>query len=233
MLAVLLAAVAVAAPPSPALASGLGADVYLSAAQGSEHLATGECGAEDTGCRALRADDLQGGTVVVRTGTPVAVYVGAGHAHEDLAAAMYSGTGWGGRAGVRVDFGAAGRSAPLLTGFAWAEAATAHTASDDGSCAARWRADIGGAAVFGRLDDGVRVWAGAEATPWRADRATVVDGTFELPLQGRLPLAGVTGVAFVSDPVGGPWNDAGRLAAGLSARIGGASGIEGFFAVAL
>jgi hypothetical protein len=231
MLAVLMVVTPVwAAPPAPATSPGAGVDLFLGAGYSRELLRARDCDA-DASCNASRADDAQGGGLIIRTGTPLAVYVGAARSHDAIEAAMYDGAGWTGRAGLRADFGASGRGSSPVGAFAWAETSTVRTRAADGSSAERWRVDAGGAAVFGRIEDGVRTWVGAEFNPWRSDDAQVVDGSFGVALGARLPVAAVAGAALVSDPLGGPWSDAGRVSAGLQLRVGGSSGLEGFVAV--
>jgi hypothetical protein len=72
---------------------------------------------------------------------------------------------------------------------------------------------------------------GAEFNPWRSDDAQLVDGSFGVSLGARLPVSAVAGAALVSDPLGGPWTEAGRVSAGLQLRVGGSSGLEGFVSV--
>lgn len=231
MLAVLLAtAVALAAPPAPATSPGAGVDLFAGVGFAREQLRARACDAEGA-CAAVRADDVQGGGLIVRTGSPVAVYVGAARAHDAVAAAMYEGIGWSGRAGLRADFGASGRGTSAVGAFAWAEAGTARTRAADGSTAERWRVDVGGAAVFGRVEDGLRAWVGAEVNPWRTDAAEVIDGTYALTLGPAVPVAAVAGAALVSGALGGPWAENGRISTGLQLHAGGTSGLEGFLSV--
>jgi hypothetical protein len=92
--------------------------------------------------------------------------------------------------------------------------------------------------VWGDPSKGADVWLGAQSAwyyehsvwPLGQDKDDVV---LELPMQPEIPVSGVLGGAFYSDPLGVPWRRTLRMNVGLEARIGQVYGLSGWVGASL
>jgi hypothetical protein len=76
------------------------------------------------------------------------------------------------------------------------------------------------------------VWIGGAATPYTNDRTLVLDGSYLLRLRPVVPVEGIVGIGYVSEPLGGPWNERGRLTGGFRGTAGWRNSVTGFVGAA-
>lgn len=218
----LVAASALAAPLAPSRLDGAG--VQVSALLGAGHAALSEDGCATQSCEAWREGVPLGGEVAASLG-PVAVYAHASWVRETIAAALYTGEGYalGGGLMAALSFG------ERLGLHTWA--GVDHQLTGDATLTERasaWQLDVGVALRGGSLDDGLQGWIGVGATPWTDIEATVLNGDLALALRPAVPLEAVAGAQLASEPLAGPWNARGRLAAGLRGTVGYRTELVGF-----
>lgn len=219
----LLAASALAAPLAPVSLdrAGLGVSAFV----GSRTAWVAETGCDGEACDAWRTDALTGGEVVLALARPIALYGHAAFVQETIDAALYAGDGYALGGGVQAT-AQLGRLAGLH-GWVGVE----HQLTGDETLTERasvWQLDAGAFLRVGAPSEGLQAWVGVSATPWSAQRAEVLGGELAVALRPALPVEGVLGAQFLSDPLGGPWDDRTRLGAGISASAGYNAGVTGF-----
>lgn len=227
---VLLASAALAAPLVPLVPPTPGVDVAVGLGTGVDRLREAGCDAGD--CDAVRSGTSEALQVGVQLAPVVGVYAHGHLLREELAAAGYEGEGWGAAAGVRASV----PIGPAWGLWAWAEVDHARSTStsslDVASAATRWQVEAAVLAHVGDPRDGVAAWAGVQGVPWAHDRSLVIDGDVPLDLEAPLPVEGVLGAAFLSDPLGGPWSRA-RLTVGIQGTAGARTSVSGWLGVEL
>lgn len=231
----LLAALAHAAPLSPAAAQSVkvGAEVAGLVTTEREWLRVKGCA--DGNCNAVRAEVFQGGQLDVRVARNWGLYVQAARLIERTDAAAYEGLGLALTAGVK---GGVDLDGPLGVD-GWASyglrrsqdpSPTAGTTGTDSSV--RNQVDVGLDVRLGHAEDGFLGWLGAEGT-YNAEALTVLDGSARLDVGSAVPVSLVAGGLVLSEPLSGPWADRGRLGVGVSGSLGFRTGVSAWIVFAL
>lgn len=189
-------------------------------------------------CEAIRQEGTSGLELNWRPIKPLGLFGHVEHVHETNTALEYKAYGYGFGAGVKGGFSVADRVG--LHG--WAEFDWRHTDSEADSdsglveganYAQRFTIVAGAAAVFGSSDDNLIGWIGADAAFVGLDESTVDVGSYTVETMPYFPATALGGVMIVSEPLGGPWAERGRLACGLSADVGYKTGMGLWLSAAL
>ena len=230
--------VANAAPLSPARVQDAPMSVELSAAVASDRMYLRVPGCTGS-CAAIREEHWQGGEAALWLIPQIAVYGGAAHDGEETAAATYKGDGFRVHGGVKGGFDL--RPGLGLNGWvsvAHVESKASSTSASDSVAkfpdqAQRNQLELGAVVRVGQRDGGLDGWVGLEALPYSADLTRVVQGVAVVKLIPTIPVSAVAGVRLVSEPLGGPWAERGRLSAGLTGSAGYRVGLTGWLSVSL
>lgn len=223
-----LALSALAAPLSPAPIDPTGLEVAAVFKSDRSWLRDLNCAKSD--CQAVRQEGTSGLQVDWRPIKAIGFFVHGEHVAEKLAAAEYSGSGYGVGGGVKF-----GSSITQQLGlYAWGDLTwrSTESAADEEAgepaglnSAQRYTVELGGDLTLGSADDNFIGWIGAGVEVFGSDVTQAVSGTLDVETMPFLPVQGDLGVMVVSDPLGGPWATRGRLACGISANLGYRSGL--------
>ncbi len=229
---------AYAAPLAPAPAQSAPMSVELSAAVASDrlYLRVPSCAGA---CAAIRKEHWQGGEAALWLLPQLAVYGGAAHDGEETAAAIYQGAGFRVHGGVKGGFDLR----PGLGVNGWVSVAHVESKASPAQAAQgaqafpdrarRNQLELGAVVRMGQRDGGLDGWVGLEAMPYSVDLTRVVEGAAVVKLIPTVPVSAVGGVRLVSEPLGGPWSERGRLSAGLTGSAGYRVGFAGWLSVSL
>jgi hypothetical protein len=234
----LFSGVANAAPLTPAPVQDAPMSVELAAAVANDRMYLRVPGCAGA-CAAIRKEHWQGGEAALWLIPQLAVYGGAAHDGEETAAATYLGDGFRVHGGVKGGFDLR----PGLGLNGWVSVAhvesKASAAKDSGTVgkfpdqARRNQLELGAVVRVGQRDGGLDGWVGLEALPYSVDLTRVVQGVAVVKLIPTIPVSAVGGVRLVSEPLGGPWAERGRLSAGLTGSVGYRVGFTGWLSVSL
>lgn len=236
LLAALLG-VANAAPLSPGSLQPVPLSFEITGALSAERFYLRAPGCTGDACTAIRKESWQGGEGSLWFIPQLGVYGGLAHEVEGTAAATYSGAGYRLYGGLKGDVKVS-RAAHLagwvtITHTVTGEVRTDETASTVQDQARRNQFELGAVIQLGQADGGVQGWAGVEAMPYTVDLTRVLDGDAKLALKPFIPVSAVGGVRFLSDPLGGPWSERGRLGVGVTGEVGYRIGVTGWLTAAL
>jgi hypothetical protein len=188
-------------------------------------------------CKAIRKESWQGGEGSLWFIPQFGVYGGLAHESEQTAAATFTGSGYrmyGGLKGdVKVSRGAQLAGWFTITHTVTDEVLTAESTSSTPDQARRNQFEAGAVLQVGQADGGIQAWAGVEAMPYTVDLTRVLDGDAKIALKPVIPVSAVGGVRMLSDPLGGPWSERGRLGVGVSGEVGYRIGVTGWLTAAL
>lgn len=236
----LLGAPALAQPIAPSGVQSAPLSLEVSALLSADRLYLHAPGCTGDSCQAIRKESRQGGEASLWLFPALGFYGGAVHDVESTAAATYSGGGWsvygGAKGGFVVQRGLAVNG---WLSVAHSETTTTQTATTtdttDGPSdqARRNQFELGAVARFGQSDGGLDAWAGVEAMPYCVDLTRVVHGEAKIGLKPFIPVSAVGGLRIISDPLGGPWSDRGRLSAGVTGEVGYRVGVTGWLTASL
>ncbi|MFZ5481501.1 MAG: hypothetical protein ACOZNI_32365 [Myxococcota bacterium] len=221
-----------AAPLSPAVVPGAGPDVALSLTWSRELLVARGC----ESCDAWREATGQALHATWQIVPVFGLYGSAAHVTETIAAARYEEQGFGFALGVRGDLPVGRANAVEVWGEYGGTFTGVVEVGGTGDGAGRMGPELGAAFRAGDAEGGVYAWLGAAVTPpvpspptaWAGDAALVLDGTLRVELLPVVPIEGIAGVGYASEPLAGPWNERGRLTGGLRGTAGWRNSVTGW-----
>lgn len=178
-------------------------------------------------CSAVRVETMQGGELDLRLVKQVGIYLQGGHAKEVNEAAIFTGDGWtaGGGGKLTIPLG------PALGIDGWAGVqATRNAYGTQGTSgftvSRRVVGEVGAAVHGGSSDDDILGWLGVDAVVFTDDRTLLLDNSVDLALRPGIPVSANAGFFIVSDPLGGPWTERGRIGIGASVSAGYRTGLQ-------
>lgn len=191
-----------------------------------------QCSGEN--CSAIRVENVQGGELDLRIVKQLGLYVQAGHAGETNEAAIFTGDGWTAAGGGKLTI----PLGPALGINGWAGLTAARTANgvqgtSGFTVSRRVVGEVGAAVHGGSPDDDILGWLGAEAVVFTDDRTLLLDNALDLALRPAVPISANAGFLIVSDPLGGPWTERGRIGIGASVSAGYRTGLQMWLSGAL
>lgn len=209
---------ALAAPLTPISSATPVGGVAVSLATGTavEHLRDSEC--TEGQCLALANTDRYVGQVEFRPVPFLSVYAEGLRRIEKVRSANYGGAGWGVGAGAKLSF-ELNRAVGIDGSIGFRSVTTGDITGLDSDRVKQLDISVVGRA--GTPDDGIVVWGGLGARPWSTYQLTTLDGVLEIPLEQTFPVNVLVGLMLISQPLGVPWNDRGRLAVSGGLVLGG------------
>lgn len=227
-----------AAPLSPGSLQPVPLSVELAGTLSTDRFYLHSPGCTGDACSAIRKELWQGGEAALWFIPQLGIYGGLAHETEATGAATYSGAGFRAHAGVKGGV-ALGRGVGLNGWASVTHTETSTTNTLDSVVtgapdqAKRNQFEVGAVAQFGQADGGIQAWTGIEAMPFSVDRTRVVQGEAMVILQPFIPISAVAGVRMMSDPVGGPWVERGRIGVGVTGELGYRVGVTGWLMVSM
>lgn len=226
-----------AAPLAPGSLQPVPLSFEITAALSADRFYLRAPGCTGDACTAIRKESWQGGEGSLWFIPQLGVYGGLAHEVEQTAAATYSGAGYRLYGGIKGDVKLV-RSAQLagwftVTHTVTGEVHTPETTSTVPDQARRNQFEVGAVVQVGQADGGIQGWAGVEAMPYTVDLTRVLDGDAKIALKPFIPVSAVGGVRLMSDPLGGPWAERGRLGVGVTGEVGYRIGVTGWLTAAL